>query len=217
MVSKDGSLARAENQVTSLIEIGKQVVAKGLVVGSGGNLSMLLDDRKHFIITATGAALDRLNEDSFAVMDLAANLVSNSAIPSSEYRVHLASYLSRSDINTCIHLHPQASIFASSIDLDIKLITTDHLYYLRKIKRIPWLPPGYQEIADATASALIDCNVIILENHGCVVVASDPWLAYTRALNLEEAAELTIRSKLLGVEPKLVPTAYAQYLQGKGL
>jgi len=216
MVSEINSL-NSESEISSLIKIGKAVVDRGLVVGSGGNLSMLLKGGKEFLITRTGSELDHLDEASFALMDLEGNLATGSAKPSSEYRVHLESYRARKDINTCIHLHPQASIFAAAIDEEIQLVTTDHLYYLRKIIRIPWIAPGTQEVAEATATALKDCNVVILENHGCVVVADNPRLAYSRALNLEEAAEMTIRSALLKVKPKLVPQEFEQYLKQQGL
>jgi L-fuculose-phosphate aldolase len=217
MVSEVNWKKSFNNEITSLIAIGKSVVDRKLVVGSGGNLSMLLPDRKQFLITATGSELDQLDQSSFAIVDLNGNFSEGSPKPSSEYRVHLESYRARSDINTCIHLHPQASIFAAAIDEDIKLITTDHLYYLRKIARIPWIAPGTQEVADATALALADCNIIVLENHGCVVVADNPRLAYSRALNLEEAAEMTIRSVMLNVKPKLVPDEFKEYLRQKGL
>jgi len=163
MVSEINSL-NSESEIASLIKIGKAVVDRGLVVGSGGNLSMLLKGGKEFLITKTGSELDQLDQSSFALMDLDGNIAEGSAKPSSEYRVHLESYRTRKDINTCIHLHPQASIFAAAIGEDIQLVTTDHLYYLRKIIRIPWIAPGTQEVAEATATALKDCNVVILEN-----------------------------------------------------
>lgn len=216
MVSEINSL-NSESEIASLIKIGKAVVDRGLVVGSGGNLSMLLRGGKEFLITKTGSELDQLDQSSLALMDLDGNIAKGSAKPSSEYRVHLESYRTRKDINTCIHLHPQASIFSAAIGEDIQLVTTDHLYYLRKIIRIPWIAPGTQEVAEATATALKDCNVVILENHGCVVVADNPRLAYSRALNLEEAAEMTIRSALLKVKPKLVPQEFEQYLKQQGL
>lgn len=216
MVSEINSLNTA-SEMSSLIKIGKAVVERGLVVGSGGNLSMLLKGGKEFLITTTGSELDQLDESSFALMDLEGNLINDSARPSSEFRVHLESYRARRDINTCIHLHPQASIFAAAIDAEIEFVTTDHLYYLRKIVRIPWIAPGTQAVAVATATALKECNVVILENHGCVVVADNPRLAYSRALNLEEAAEMTIRSALLSVKPKLVPKEFEQYLKQQGL
>ena len=200
-----------------LSDLGKRFVDRGLVVGSGGNLSMLLPDKKSFLITGTGTSLDRLDEDSFAVVSLDGTYSSSGTQPSSEYRVHLAAYQSRGDVTTCIHLHPQASVLLAALGIETKFVTVDHVYYLRKIVRIPWIRPGTQEIADAVAREIAGVNVLVLENHGCVVVAGNPELAFSRALNLEEASELTLRSRMVGIEPLEVPSAYREYLEGKGL
>ena len=200
-----------------LSDLGKRFVDRGLVVGSGGNLSMLLPDKKSFLITGTGTSLDRLDEDSFAVVSLDGTYSSSGTQPSSEFRVHLAAYQSRSDVTTCIHLHPQASVLLAALGIETKFVTVDHVYYLRKIVRIPWIRPGTQEIADAVAREIAGVNVLVLENHGCVVVAGNLELAFSRALNLEEASELTLRSRMVGIEPLEVPSAYREYLEGKGL
>jgi len=200
-----------------LSDLGKRFVDRGLVVGSGGNLSLLLPDRKSFLITGTGTSLDRLDEESFAVVGLDGTYSSSGMQPSSEYRVHLAGYQSRSDVTTCIHLHPQASVLLAALGIETKFVTVDHVYYLRKIVRIPWIRPGTQEIADAVAREIAGANVLVLENHGCLVVADNPELAYSRVLNLEEASELSLRSRMVGIEPVEVPAAYREYLEGKGL
>ena len=200
-----------------LSDLGKRFVDGRLVVGSGGNLSILLPHRKSFLITGTGTSLDRLSEDSFAVVGLDGSFSSEGTQPSSEYRVHLAAYQNRSDINTCIHLHPQASVLLAALDIETKFITVDHVYYLRKIVRVPWIRPGTQEIADAVGRAIVGANVMVLENHGCVVVGNNPELAFSRALNLEEASELTLRSRMVGVDAREVPSVYREYLESKGL
>ena len=200
-----------------LSDLGKRFVDRGLVVGSGGNLSMLLPDKKSFLVTGTGTSLDRLDEDSFAVVSLDGTYSSSGTQPSSEYRVHLAAYQTRGDVTICIHLHPQASVLLAALGIETKFVTVDHVYYLRKIVRIPWIRPGTQEIADAVAREIAGVNVVVLENHGCVVVAGNPELAFSRALNLEEASELTLRSRMVGIEPLEVPSAYREYLEGKGL
>jgi L-fuculose-phosphate aldolase len=200
-----------------LSDLGKRFVDRGLVVGSGGNLSILLPDRKSFLITGTGSSLDRLDQESFAVVGLDGTYSSSGTQPSSEYRVHLAAYQSRSDVTTCIHLHPQASVLLAALGIETKFVTVDHVYYLRKIVRIPWIRPGTQEIADAVACEIAGANILVLENHGCVVVSDNPELAFSRALNLEEASELTLRSRMVGIEPLEVPSAYREYLEGKGL
>lgn len=200
-----------------LSDLGKRFVERGLVVGSGGNLSMLLPDGKSFLVTGTGTQLDRLTEESFAIVGLDGSYSAEGMQPSSEYRVHLAAYQNRSDINTCIHLHPQASVLLAALDIDTKFLTVDHVYYLRKVVRIPWMRPGTQEIADAVGKEIVGANVLVLENHGCVAVGKNPELAYSRALNLEQAAELTLRSRMVGIEPLECPPAYREYLESKGL
>ena len=199
-----------------LIEVGKKVVDRGLAVGSGGNLSFRAPGTETFFITGTGTQLDQLNPGSFAEVNLNGE-VSGVVKPSSEFRVHLESYRARPEIEVCIHLHPQASVLTAALNLPIKYLTVDHVYYVRKVVRIPWIRSGTQEIADATGLAVKDSNVVILENHGCVVLAPSVQLAYTRVLNLEEASELTLRCHDLGVMPTEVPKAYWDYLKANNL
>jgi L-fuculose-phosphate aldolase len=202
--------------MNELIQVGKNVVERGLAVGSGGNLSFRAPGTDIFFITGTGTQLDQLTPSSFSQVNLdGEHLVGIK--PSSEFRVHLESYKTRSDVDVCIHLHPQASVLTAALDLTIRFLTIDHVYYVRKVTRIPWIRSGTQEIADATAAAVKDSNVLILENHGCVVLAPTVQLGYARVLNLEEAAELTLRCHQLGLNPTEVPQAYWDHLRANNL
>jgi L-fuculose-phosphate aldolase len=202
--------------MNELIQVGKNVVERGLAVGSGGNLSFRAPGTDIFFITGTGTQLDQLTPSRFSQVNLdGEHLVGIK--PSSEFRVHLESYKTRSDVDVCIHLHPQASVLTAALDLTIRFLTIDHVYYVRKVTRIPWIRSGTQEIADATAAAVKDSNVLILENHGCVVLAPTVQLGYARVLNLEEAAELTLRCHQLGLNPTEVPQAYWDHLRANNL
>ena len=202
--------------MSELIEVGKNVVERGLAVGSGGNLSFRAPGTGIFFITGTGTQLDQLTPSSFAQVNLNGEHL-DGIKPSSEFRVHLESYKTRPDVDVCIHLHPQASVLTAALDLTIRFLTIDHVYYVRKVTRIPWIRSGTQEIADATAAAVKDSNVLILENHGCVVLAPTVQLGYARVLNLEEASELTLRCHQLGLNPTEVPQAYWDYLRDNNL
>ena len=202
--------------MSELIEVGKNVVERGLAVGSGGNLSIRAPGTDIFFITGTGTQLDQLTPSSFAQVNLEGEHL-DGIKPSSEFRVHLESYKTRADIDVCIHLHPQASVLTAALDLPIRFLTIDHVYYVRKVTRIPWIRSGTQEIADATAAAVKDSNVLILENHGCVVLAPTVQLGYARVLNLEEASELTLRCHQLGLKPTEVPQAYWDHLRENNL
>ena len=202
--------------MNEIIEVGKKVVERGLAVGSGGNLSFRVPGTDIFFITGTGRLLDQLDLSSFAQVDLDGEVLEGIK-PSSEFRVHLECYKIRPDIDVCIHLHPQASVLTAALNLLIKFLTIDHVYYVRKVVRIPWIRSGTQEIADATGAAVKDSNIVILENHGCVVLAPSVQLAYARVLNLEEASELTLRCHDLGLVPTEVPQAYWDHLRENNL
>ena len=78
------------------------------------------------------------------------------------------------------------------------MLTLDHATYLRRIERVPYLPTGSDELADAAAEAARGCDAIILAHHGCSTLGDTVEMAWRRALNLEEAAVNTFRCLQLG-------------------
>jgi len=124
--------------------------------------------------------------------------------PSSEVALHLATYRARPDVNAVLHLHPQLAVLLDALDEPIRLITTDHAFYLRRIARTPFRQPGSAELARSAAEASADgTNCVLLARHGCSVLADTVELAHKRALYLEEAARLTFRAVAAGVAGRL--------------
>jgi L-fuculose-phosphate aldolase len=186
--------------VEALIEVGRSAVARGLVVGSGGNLSAREPGSREFVITRAGTWFDRLNQDSFARVRLDDAAVIGGERPSTEVDMHLAAYRARPDVNAVVHLHPQISVLLDALGQPIRLVTTDHAVYVRRIARAAYFPPGTPELADAVAAALAGAepvNCVLMPHHGCCVVGHDVAMAWRRAANLEEAALLTYRALLL--------------------
>ena len=68
------------------------------------------------------------------------------------------------------------------------MLTLDHATYLRRVERVPYFPNGSDELADASAEASRECDVIVLAHHGCSTLGATVEMAWRRALNLEEAA-----------------------------
>jgi L-fuculose-phosphate aldolase len=185
--------------VAALTEVGRSAVARGLVVGSGGNLSAREPGSREFVITGAGTWLDRLTYESFARVRLDEAAVV-AGVPSTEVAMHVAVYRARPDVNAVVHLHPQISVLLDALGQPIRLVTTDHSVYVRRIARAAYFPPGTPEMADAVAAALtgtepVDC--VLMPHHGCCVVGPDVAMAWRRAANLEEAALLTYRALVL--------------------
>jgi L-fuculose-phosphate aldolase len=193
------ALARISAVLDQLVDLGRDVVGAGLVVASGGNLSVRPDGSDTAWVTAAGTALDRLTRADFVPVRLSDGLAPPyGPRPSTEVALHLATYRARPDIRVVVHLHPQLAILLDALGEPIRLITTDHRFYLRRVASTPFHPPGTRELADVAAAAVADgTNCVILRHHGCSVLGTTVASAHRRVRNLDEAARLTYQALLL--------------------
>lgn len=118
--------------------------------------------------------------------------------PSSEYRMHLAIYAQRPEINAVVHAHPPfATTFAVvGKKLDVNLLTETE-QFLGSIKYLGYYQPGSIELAKTISRAVIKHNVIILAKHGAVVCGLDLNEARYRLERLEFLARITWLSLII--------------------
>lgn len=186
-----------EDAVAQLTRVGRTAVERGLVVASGGDLSARIGDRA-FVVTNAGTWLDQLTPESFTVLDLEGNVLQSGSRPSSEWRLHQMTYQTRPDSRAIIHLHPQYVLLLNALGHRIRLLTQDHVYYVRSVGETPFYPNGSDELAATAAKEAETHNCVVLSHHGCSVIGDSVSMAFRRALNLEEAAATTYRALLLG-------------------
>ena len=189
-------------EIADLARVGRDAVARGLALASGGNLSIRRGDA--FVVSARGSYLDRLDGSTVAVLDLAGRLVAGSS-PSTEWKLHQRTYLARPDVNAVVHVHPQHAVLIDALGHHVRLLTLDHAYYVSSVGRVPYFPNGSDELADGAAAECRDHECVVLAHHGCSTVGADIEMAFRRALNLEEAATATYRALLLGDETTEFP------------
>jgi ribulose-5-phosphate 4-epimerase/fuculose-1-phosphate aldolase len=107
-------------------------------------------------------------------------------------------------VHAIVHLHPQTALLLDALGERIRLVSTDHAFYLRRIVTTPFRPPGSAELAEIAAGAAGDgTDCVLLAHHGCSVLGDTVELAHKRALYLEEAARLTYAALVAGVLDKL--------------
>jgi ribulose-5-phosphate 4-epimerase/fuculose-1-phosphate aldolase len=189
-----------------LAHVGYDVVQAGLVVGSGGNLSARIPDEDAIWVTASGSWLDRLSRNTFTAVRIEdgepatiGTLPPPRLEPTSEIALHLALYRARPDVNAVVHLHPQTALLLDALGEHVRIVTTDHAYYLRRVSTVPFRLPGGPEVAALTAAMAADgTDCLVLSHHGSVVMGDSVELAHKRARNLEEAAQLTYRALAAG-------------------
>ena len=197
---------RAQDLIAELTATGVDIVARGLALASGGNLSARIDDDT-FVVTGSGTWLDRLTAEDFSVMSLSGEVLSGSQSPSSEWKLHQRSYAARADVNAVVHVHPQHAVLLNALGHDVRLITLDHAYYVKSVGTTPYYPNGSDELADSAAEQARDHDCIIMGHHGCSALGDSISMAFRRALNLEEAATATYRALLLGDTETTFPAA----------
>jgi L-fuculose-phosphate aldolase len=183
--------------IEQLVDAGRYAVERGLVNASGGNLSARLPGDDAFVVTGTGTWLDRLTAPDFATVGLDGGHRGGPA-PSVEWRLHAHTYRVRPDVNAVVHLHPQHAVLVDALGHRIRLITLDHVYYLRAVGRVPFLPAGTDDLADAAARQARDHDAIVLAHHGCSALGDTVPMALRRAVLLEEAAVNTYRCLQVG-------------------
>jgi len=175
---------------------------RGLVNLRGGNASvrLVLPGGTSFVyLTPSGGAKNSIEPLDVAVMGLDGHIYWGK--PSSEYRLHLETYKRLPDARAVVHAHNPWVVLASraGVKLDPRVLGVEASYYIGGcIARVPELPPGTKELAEAAAEALGRCPVAVLEGHGAVAVSTrgDPVEAVVEAVDRLEALEDLARASL---------------------
>ncbi len=176
----------------SLIEVGRDLAARGLVTSHGGNLSV----RRPVggaLITATGSMLGRLDGAALVAVDVDGDLVMpGAAPPSSNTAIHLAIYEAHPRAHAVVHAHGPYSIARSlSMESD-SMHPANFEAHLVLGASIPVLTVVDHEAPAAVARALERCPIVIVRGHGTFAMAADLWQALNRTTVLEEAAQVLV-------------------------
>jgi len=169
----------------ALIAAGRRVGAKQLTWGTAGNISARVPGG--FVITASGTRLDELTPEDFLTCSLEGDLPAGCSVESD---MHRGVYRARPDVNAVLHCSAfhTTLVACSAIELETAA-STDTQYYLQRLARLPFLPPGSTELAAAVTEAAAGNDVMLLANHGSVAIAA----GVDAAVNVTEALELMCR------------------------
>lgn len=173
-----------------LIDVCHDLHSRGMVSGSGGNVSIRVGDQ--IFITPTGVSLSKVEENNLVKLNMDGTWEEGKK-PSKEYRLHLGCYLNRPDITAVVHVH---SLYSVALSCSIELGTPIPIYfpgYAMRVGHLPMLPymkPGAKELASGVAAVIKERNSVLLANHGVVSVGTDLQEALNIAEEIEENARL---------------------------
>lgn len=194
-------LAKARSEI---VLFGKKLLERGLVIGTGGNLSARSGRR--VALSPGGLEYEIMKPEDVAVVDMEGRILEGRMKPTSEMSLHLALYLSRPDISAVVHTHsPYACVMAC---LGREIPPFHYLVALagRKIPVAPYACFGTSELALSAAEAMGEGKALLLANHGMVSLGGSLQEAFRIAEMVEFLAMVYSRVLSLG-EPRILSEA----------
>lgn len=183
-----------------LCEISVRTYERGLVRGSGGNVSARLDERT-MLITASGLTLGDTTPENIVKVDLETRAweAGEPFIPSKEFHFHSEIYRARPDVNAILHCHaPHATAYAVR-RMDIPYVT-DAAFKQPPMPHVSFSPSGTLELARKVreaADSSSDFRVMLLDEHGIVAVGRDLMEAFIWADLAEEMAQIAFIASMI--------------------
>ncbi|MCP4292901.1 MAG: class II aldolase/adducin family protein [bacterium] len=178
----------------NMVEIGKLLESKSLIVAAEGNMSVRLSGHG-FLVTPAGRCKGDLKVQDLLEVDLQGRC--SRGRPTSEWPLHQEIYQLRPDIQAICHAHPPwATAFASAgRDLDGQLLTET----AQLLPRVPLAArslPGTSEVARSIQPHITAHDAILMANHGAVTVGRDLQSAYELLQTVERLAQVTLLSEM---------------------
>ena len=180
-----------------LVEIGKKIADKGLVVGPGGNISARAGNIIY--MKASGICFEEAKVSDYIGVDLkTGDIVDGSKKPTCEIAMHLGCYLERKDISAVIHTHPPIATAVGMQDITLRPFTPDLAALADDVPTIKYVVPGGKELAKEVRNVIKKHNAVLMCNHGLLTVGSNLKEAYYRTLLIEDACKTFVAAKMLG-------------------
>jgi len=195
-------MSKWQEEKRIVLEASQKMLAKSLVVGKSGNVSLRLkpeNGRELLAITPSQRYYDTLTPDDIQIIDFEGEAVEGELPPSVETMLHIGVYRARANVNAVLHTH---SVFASAVavaGVEIPAMLDDQAVFLGgEIKLANYALSGSEELVENVVAALGERNAVLLPNHGAVAVGRAMRDAFTNCELVEKTAKIFILASALG-------------------
>lgn len=187
-----------DNAPERVLAAAKELLSKGLVEGTAGNLSARLEDG-NICITPSSLDYKEMTLSDLVVISPDGDVVSGERSPSSEKLLHLACMAAFDDIGAVIHSHAvHASMFAVARQGLPACIDEFSVYVGGDVRCTDYAISGSDELGEQAVKALQGRGAALIANHGMVAVAATPEKAMHITALVERSAEIIWGAKMLG-------------------
>jgi L-fuculose-phosphate aldolase len=183
-----------------LCEVSKLLWDKGLVSGSGGNISVKIPGTRTCLIKPTGMRFIDLRKHHHIVVNFdTREVVKGTLKPSKESPFHTGIYKVRPDVGAVVHAHPATIVAFSAANVPLKRVKSGGG---SNLPVAPYFDPGTEELAEGCVNGLGDGYAVIMKHHGLITVGPNGMngldIATRRCIGLESAAKAQLMAHILG-------------------
>ncbi len=189
-----------EDAPEAVLAAAKDMLRKGLVEGTAGNISARQQDGT-IVITPSSVDYADMQLDDLVVIDIEGETLSSKdgRSPSSEKLLHLASYKAFDDIGSVIHSHPvHATMFAVTHQDIPACIDEFSIFVGGEVRCTEYAASGTTDVGEQAVKALEGRGAALIANHGMVAVGPHPAAALHITALVERSAHIVWGARALG-------------------
>jgi L-ribulose-5-phosphate 4-epimerase len=179
-----------ELQKKQIVDTVHELVRKGYLMATGGNLSLRIPEQNAFAITPSNYDYMKMIPDDVCILDFNLTMIDGQLKPSVESAMHGAVYQARADVNAIVHTHQAYVSALTLIKTPIPALFDEQARFLgRSVDIIPYAPSGTGMLKNTVAKHVKNHNnAFMMQNHGALVFGHDMERAIHNVEILEKCA-----------------------------
>lgn len=188
------------NPETAVLDAAKDMLRRGLVEGTAGNISARRADG-NIVITPSSVDYRDMRLDDLVLVDADGSVLqaADGRSPSSEMQLHLACYRAFDDIGSVIHSHPVwATMFAIAHESIPACIDEFAVYCGGDVRCTDYAASGTPDVGTNAVKALEGRAAALIANHGLVAVGPRPDKVLHVTALVERTAQIVWGARALG-------------------
>jgi len=185
--------------VEKLVNVCHRVYWQKYVAAKDGNLSVRTPYNT-VLITRSSVCKGEITPEDILEIDLNGRIINGKGKLSTEFKIHLAAYKRRAEINSVIHAHPVYSTAFALVGKGFtRAIFPEVVLGIGKVPLCKYGTPATDELVDSMKEHLDYAWALLLENHGVVTFGKDIEDAFFKLEKLEHAAKTLFVANQLGM------------------
>lgn len=195
----------------TICEVLEEAYKRNWITARDGNASIRYSNSNKIFVTPSGVRKQSLQPGMFKIIDADSGVelegcpIQVGLRPTGELPLHYG--LQRNidtDIRVVLHLHPTYTIAAMLAGIDLSKLVDEFPElgrYTSVAPTVPDVPPISQELGDAcmenlglAADGSVLHNIVGIDRHGVVAIATTPWRAMEHIERLEHICKIALAS-----------------------